>query len=222
MTDDTERNEPRAPEPEPEGGPEARREAFLEERLAPLRPRGEDDEAEEPAVPHGLPREGAEGEEPLPKDFRRQLVERYRAAQEAQSEEKGMPRDREPEPGAAKPAEDDAEAEPPQPPSAPPANNWVPIGPSVVREGQGGTKPATSGRILGFAVGSGGSPVNAATSNGGVWRSDDEGAAWRSLMDAWDLNPTNQAADSLACGAIAIDPTNSDRIFVGTGDGDEA
>ena len=41
-------------------------------------------------------------------------------------------------------------------------------------------------------------------------------------MDAWDLNPTTASSDSLACGAIAIDPANPDRIFVGTGDGDEA
>ena len=41
-------------------------------------------------------------------------------------------------------------------------------------------------------------------------------------MDAWDLNPTTASSDSLACGSIAIDPTNPDRIFVGTGDGNEA
>src|SRR5439155_21191980 len=154
------------------------------------------------------------------------LVGRYRERQKAelkrqQEEAKGGEGKGAPE--AAEAAEED---EPPMPPSPPPANNWVPIGPSAVRRGQGGTTPAMSGRVLGIAIRSGGDRVYAATSNGGVWRSDNAGASWMSLMDAWDQNPTNAASDSLACGAIAIDPTvvspNPDRIFVGTGDGDEA
>jgi hypothetical protein len=59
-----------------------------------------------------------------------------------------------------------------------------------------------------------------ATANGGVWRSDDTGASWRSMMDGFDENPTNFASTSLACGAIAINPANPDRIYVGTGEGD--
>jgi len=34
-------------------------------------------------------------------------------------------------------------------------------------------------------------------------------------MDSFDQNPANFASTSLACGAIAIDPANPDRIYVG-------
>jgi hypothetical protein len=207
--------------PEPEGGPEARKQEFLEERLTRLRPRG----AEEPESGAAPERFGPESGP----DFRTQAIAGYRARQREQAK-------RNPEkPGRRrkKDADSDPEieedggnpgsgGEPPMPPAPPPANNWIPIGPSVVRKGQGGTLPAVSGRVLGFAVASGGNTVYLASSNGGVWRTDDAGASWRSLMDAWDLNPTNLASDSLSCGAIAIDPTNPQRVFVGTGDGDEA
>ena len=39
-------------------------------------------------------------------------------------------------------------------------------------------------------------------------------------MENYDINPTAVAATSLACGAIAIDPADPDRIYVGTGEGD--
>ena len=226
MTDDRQkkRRKPKpAPEPEPEGGPDARRQEFISERLTPLRPRGPEPEEES----LGGTRAAEEEEKAeLPADFRASRVAEYRARQRKQlkEEEAGRPRGRSTEPEASETAEEDAESgdeEPPQPPAPPPANNWIPIGPSVVRQGQGGTLPAVSGRVLGLAVASGGNRVYAATSNGGVWRSDDAGVSWRSLMDAWDLNPTTRSSDSLSCGAIAIDPGNADRIFVGTGDGVE-
>ena len=72
---------------------------------------------------------------------------------------------------------------------------------------------------MGIVVAPGGNRVYIASANGGVWRSDDEGWNWKSLMDAFDLNPTTLASDSLACGAIEIDLANPDRIYVGTGEG---
>jgi hypothetical protein len=39
-------------------------------------------------------------------------------------------------------------------------------------------------------------------------------------MEAFNLQPTAAGSDSLSCGAIAIDPKNPDRVFVGTGEGD--
>ncbi|HEV3197691.1 MAG TPA: hypothetical protein VGZ73_07275 [Bryobacteraceae bacterium] len=39
-------------------------------------------------------------------------------------------------------------------------------------------------------------------------------------MEAFNLQPTAAGSDSLACGAIAIDPRNPDRVYVGTGEGD--
>lgn len=189
---------------EPEGGPSERKREFLEEREAPLAPKGA------PRPTPSTPREpGQAAEEPsLPSDFRRRLVEQYRERQQEQLQ--AAP---EPSPGGG---------EQPEPPQPPPANNWIPIGPSVLRQGQGGVKPSTSGRTVGIAVAPGGNRVYAGAANGGVWRSDDSGQTWRSLMDAFDLNPATAASDSLSVGAIAIDQANPDRVYVGTGEGDGA
>ncbi|KUZ74811.1 hypothetical protein WI37_20760 [Burkholderia ubonensis] len=93
-------------------------------------------------------------------------------------------------------------------------NNWTPIGPSVARRAQ------VSGRIARIAVALGGSRVYVATALGGVWRSDDSGATWLTNEDSFDVDPTAFAATSLCCGAIAIDPSAPDRVYVGTGEGD--
>src|SRR6266550_4641995 len=63
----------------------------------------------------------------------------------------------------------------PTPPVPPPATNWIPIGPSVVRRGQAGGAPPVSGRTVDVAIAPGGTRVYAATANGGLWRSDDSG-----------------------------------------------
>jgi hypothetical protein len=99
-------------------------------------------------------------------------------------------------------------------------NNWYPIGPSVVARGQASGRPAISGRVSGIAVDSTGTRVYVATANGGVFRSDDTGRTWRSLMDGFDVDPTSFASTSLCMGAIATDPTFPDRIYAGTGEGD--
>jgi hypothetical protein len=102
----------------------------------------------------------------------------------------------------------------------PGANNWIPIGPSVVQKGQATGNPPISGRVTRIAIAPGGNRVYVATADGGVWRSDDAGASWRSTMDGFDIDPTAFATTSSACGAIAIDPADPDRIYVGTGEGD--
>jgi hypothetical protein len=234
-------------EPEPEEGPLARQRAFLEERLARLGPAEEVvSKAEAPerarfldASTAGAPppegelseRAAAPGGPPSQPD-RRELIRQYRQRQRDKLEKEGgepAPQadageargegDGE-EPSPTNPSSPAADSEVPQPPVPPPANNWIPIGPSVLRQGQGGVKPPTSGRAVGIAVAPGGTRVYVATANGGVWRSDDSGLSWRSLMEAWDLNPTTTASDSLACGAIAIVPGATDRIYVGSGEGD--
>ena len=108
------------------------------------------------------------------------------------------------------------------PPGAaiPGQKNWAPLGPSVVMNGQAHGEPPVGGRVGGIAVARGGQQVYAASANGGVFRSDDGGVSWRSLMDAFDVDPTDFASTSLACGAIAIDLDNPDRVFVGSGEGD--
>jgi hypothetical protein len=98
--------------------------------------------------------------------------------------------------------------------------NWLPIGPSVVRRGQPSGRPAISGRAPGIAISPDGQRVYVATADGGVWRSDDAGATWLFTMENFDLQPTAVDATSLACGAIAIDPGDPDRVYLGTGEGD--
>jgi hypothetical protein len=100
-----------------------------------------------------------------------------------------------------------------------PAVNWLPIGPTVARQGQAAGRPAVSGRVAGIAVAPGGKRVYVAPANGGVWRSDDAGRTWQSTMEDFDLDPTTASSDSLACGAIALDPADPDRVYVGTGEG---
>jgi hypothetical protein len=108
----------------------------------------------------------------------------------------------------------------PAAPFVPGATNWLPLGPAVVLEGQTVGSQPVAGRVAGLAVTPDGQVLYAASANGGVFRSDDGGTSWRSLMDAFDLDPTNFASTSLACGAIALDPADPDRVYVGTGEGD--
>jgi hypothetical protein len=188
--------------PEPTGGPADRARAFLAERTARLRPRdvqGEGVEAAagaEPPAAAGPP--AGPSAAPLPPTFRQDLVQEYRRRQQVQL--------------AEAPGEEEA--------GRPPSGSWISIGPSVVRQGQGEVRPATSGRVLGIAVAPGGNRIYVATANGGVWRSQDAGRTWVSLMDAFDLDPTATGSDTLACGAIVLVPGSPDRIYVGSGDGD--
>jgi hypothetical protein len=105
-------------------------------------------------------------------------------------------------------------------PVIPGAQNWTPLGPSVVLNGQALGAPSVAGRVVGVAVALDGQLVYAASANGGVFRSEDAGQSWRSLMDGFDVDPTNFATTSLACGAIAIDSHDPNRVYVGTGEGD--
>jgi photosystem II stability/assembly factor-like uncharacterized protein len=86
--------------------------------------------------------------------------------------------------------------------------------------GQTASRAAISGRVAGIAIAPGGARIYVAAANGGVWRSDDKGQTWLSTMDGFDVDPASAASASLVCGAIAIDPTAPDRIYVGTGEGD--
>lgn len=193
-----------------ESNPLRRQRAFLSQRYAVLRPAEEARPGESATRGAAGPAdESAEGLAPdhrgltptLPRGFQKSVMRAYRrrrADDGAAGDEAGFTR------GAARPG---------------PANNWVPLGPSVVRQGQAVNRPAVSGRAAGLAVAPGGLRVYVASANGGVWRSDDSGHTWRSTMDAWDLNPTGSVSDSLACGAVALDPSDPERVYVGTGEG---
>ena len=64
-------------EPEPEGGPDKRNQAFLDQRLAAPHP---------PETGSDASRGTDESESPLPPDYRRRVIEEYRRRQEAQEE----------------------------------------------------------------------------------------------------------------------------------------
>jgi hypothetical protein len=102
----------------------------------------------------------------------------------------------------------------------PGARNWLPLGPTVVLDGQTVASQPVAGRVARLAVAPGGSVIYAASANGGVFRSSDGGTSWRSLMDRFDLDPTSFASASLVCGAIGLDPADPNRVYVGTGEGD--
>lgn len=114
------------------------------------------------------------------------------------------------------------------PPATPPGlttNRWTSVGPMAVKAQPYGRTTAYSGRVTGIAVAPGGKRLYVATANGGVWRSEDGGFTWQSLMDAVDLNPTAHQADSQACGALALvagEWATQDLIYVGSGEANGA
>ncbi len=203
-------------EKEARGGPMRRLSEFAEERFATRRPKDAPEDV--PVAPTDRAMARSEESKPiLTPDFRTKRMEQYRALQRQQMEEEAAPPvpSADEDEGEQPPAADD---ELPQPVSPPPANNWIPIGPSVLRQGQMPNRGAMAGRIAGLAVGNSGSRVYAASASGGVWRSDDGGLNWHSTMEAWDLDIEAHVSNSLACGAIAIDPADADRVYVGTGE----
>lgn len=105
-------------------------------------------------------------------------------------------------------------------PVVPGAVNWLPLGPTVVMDGQtgGGERQPVAGRVAGLAIGPGGTIIYAASANGGVFRSGDGALSWEA-MDQIDIDPNSPACASLICGAIAMNPAKPERVFVGTGEG---
>ncbi|MEM8962638.1 MAG: hypothetical protein AAGD38_14225 [Acidobacteriota bacterium] len=101
------------------------------------------------------------------------------------------------------------------------ANRWTPIGPSAVLKGQAVNRPVMSGRVSSIAITEGGERIYVGAANGGVWRSEDGGDSWVSLMEAFDLDPVRRGSDSLAVGALAVvtgATANDDVIYVGSGE----
>src|SRR6266851_1689465 len=85
---------------------------------------------------------------------------------------------------------------------------WTPLGPSPLPNG-GGSIPV-SGRVTTVVV----DPTNPnkvylGAAQGGVWRSLDGGATWVSIFDS---------AQSLAIGALALAPSDTTTLYVGTGE----
>jgi hypothetical protein len=90
-----------------------------------------------------------------------------------------------------------------------PATQWNLIGPRPVKFANDEYRK-WSGRVDALAV----DPrdynvVYLGAAEGGVWKTTDGGSTWKALTDA---------QPSLAVGSIALDPSNPDIVYVGTGD----
>ena len=92
---------------------------------------------------------------------------------------------------------------------------WTALGPHPIKATPGDTAISYSGRVSAIALhpqydGLSNQTLYVGGAQGGVWRSTNNGQNWTPIMDD---------QPSLAVGSIAIDPTNPNNIFVGTGEG---
>jgi len=103
---------------------------------------------------------------------------------------------------------------------------WLPLGPSTVIGGQMDGTAHTTGRVRQVEVSRDGRRVYAATANGGVWYSRDEGSTWM-VLGGWAVTPDVRNLDffanTLVCGAILVDwdttaGGENDTVYVGTGE----
>ncbi len=90
------------------------------------------------------------------------------------------------------------------------ACNWVPLGPAPFCRSEGHNRKSNSGRIRSMAI----DPFTPSrmyigTAAGGVWKSTDSGTSWV---------PKTDDQLSLAIGALAIDPVNTNVVYAGTGE----
>jgi photosystem II stability/assembly factor-like uncharacterized protein len=95
---------------------------------------------------------------------------------------------------------------------------WEPLGPQPIANGNTAGARPVSGRISALALDPGYNGVTNRTvylgaAQGGVWRSRDNGQTW---------TPITEDAPSQAVGSIAVDPTNPNLIYVGTGEGNSS
>lgn len=102
---------------------------------------------------------------------------------------------------------------------------WAALGPRPVLNGQVfGTRSeldaklavrtAVSGRVTAIAL----DPRYNGTTNQTVYVGGAQGGLWRSLDNGQNWTPLTDSLPSLAIGAVAIDPTNPDVIYLGTGE----
>jgi photosystem II stability/assembly factor-like uncharacterized protein len=85
-------------------------------------------------------------------------------------------------------------------------DSWISLGPEELLDGS----IPYSGRVSALrAHPPDNDTLYVATAQGGVWKTTDGGASWSPLTDG---------EKSLAVGSIAIDPSNPERVYVGTGE----
>ncbi|MCA3473805.1 MAG: hypothetical protein IOD03_18915 [Methylocystis sp.] len=81
---------------------------------------------------------------------------------------------------------------------------WLPLGPSILINGQARGNPIVSGRVRGLAVSDDGQRIYVGAANGGLWHSADAGVTWEPL-GSWGLSPTASRSDmSLTIGALLV------------------
>ncbi|MCB0596422.1 MAG: RICIN domain-containing protein [Lewinellaceae bacterium] len=98
-------------------------------------------------------------------------------------------------------------------------NFWMPLGPFTMNMTGFG---AVSGRVTDFAFVPSSQRVYAATSNGGLWYTDDKGNTWghfkNYLANTIGVEEEIANVDVMSCGAVAVSP-DGQQLFVGTGEG---
>lgn len=102
------------------------------------------------------------------------------------------------------------------------AGRWVPIGPSVVRQGQAVGRPRVVGRIRDVWVDTTGMRIYAAAAKGGVWYSGDGGTTWDPIA-GFDPRVANVGGtlNPLVCGCLLVNfgaNAAADHVMVGTGE----
>ncbi len=104
--------------------------------------------------------------------------------------------------------------------------SWIPMGPSILTNGQARRNPIVAGRVRDIKVSPDGTRVYVATANGGVWYSSDTGASWTPIGGA-SLAPAADRSDlSLTIGAMivifgdtaGVDAPEKDIVYIGTGE----
>jgi hypothetical protein len=103
---------------------------------------------------------------------------------------------------------------------------WMPLGPSILINGQASGNPMVSGRVRDIRISPNGQRVYVGTANGGVWYSPDVGTTWTPL-GGWALAPQAvRSGLSLTIGALLVefgetggsDDPAKDVVYVGTGE----
>jgi hypothetical protein len=105
-------------------------------------------------------------------------------------------------------------------------NLWTPAGPTVMLEGQAGSKPRMAGRVRDLKVSPDGQRLYAAAANGGVWYSSDAGNTWSPVGAAGSTPQGEQAApgpSSLVTSCLLVHfgaaaDGSDDVVYAGTGE----
>lgn len=101
---------------------------------------------------------------------------------------------------------------------------WIPLGPSILINGQATGNPVVAGRVRAIQVSPDGQRIYLGSANGGVWYSADAGASWEPLGAASLAPDANRSDLSLTIGALWVefgagnDPAK-DVVYVGSGEG---